>query len=149
MAYPPFMLARLILDPRSSHRGRFGWNIVTSTEDAAAQNMGMTELAPRALRYDMADEYVDLVEKLSGAGSPTPWSGTWRPALPLMPPRCTKIDFEGRWYRSLRTLNTVRCPQDDPLHPGRRISARPPLRRRPRRFDHRGDHRHRRHEGLS
>jgi long-chain alkane monooxygenase len=114
MAYPPFMLARLISTMDHLTRGRFGWNIVTSTEDAAAQNMGMTELAPRALRYDMADEYVDLVEKLIGSWEPDAVvrdmaTGTYADAS-----KVHKIDFEGRWYRSRGPLNTVRCPQGRP-----------------------------------
>jgi alkanesulfonate monooxygenase SsuD/methylene tetrahydromethanopterin reductase-like flavin-dependent oxidoreductase (luciferase family) len=58
MAYPPFMLARLCATVDSISGGRFGWNIVTSGENLAAQNFGMDELPPRQDRYDMADEYV-------------------------------------------------------------------------------------------
>src|ERR1700735_4940861 len=61
---PPFLLARLSATIDHISNGRFGWNIVTSGEDAAAQNFGMDRLPPRAERYDMADEYVDLVCRL-------------------------------------------------------------------------------------
>ena len=64
LAYPPFMLARLCSTLDSISRGRFGWNIVTSGEDLAAQNFGMDELPPRQMRYDIADEYVQLVKQL-------------------------------------------------------------------------------------
>jgi len=39
--YPPFLLARLSATLDHICRGRFGWNIVTSGEDRAAQNFGM------------------------------------------------------------------------------------------------------------
>jgi len=39
-------------------------SIVTSGEDIAAQNFGLEKLTPRQQRYEMADEYVDLVCKL-------------------------------------------------------------------------------------
>src|SRR5216684_5514705 len=64
MAYPPFMLARLASTIDHISGGRFGWNIVTSGEDSAAQNFGMDKLPPREMRYAMADEYVDLVNQL-------------------------------------------------------------------------------------
>ncbi|MBN8906878.1 MAG: LLM class flavin-dependent oxidoreductase, partial [Rhodospirillales bacterium] len=61
MAWPPFMLARVSSTLDSISSGRFGWNIVTSGEDIAAQNFGMDKLPPREARYAMADEYVDVV----------------------------------------------------------------------------------------
>ena len=62
--YPPFMLARLCSTIDHIADGRFGWNIVTSAEDRAAQNFGMDKLSEHDHRYDMADEYVDLVCQL-------------------------------------------------------------------------------------
>ena len=55
MAYPPFLLARLCSTLDSIAGGRFGWNIVTSGEDAAAQNFGLDRLPSREDRYAMAD----------------------------------------------------------------------------------------------
>jgi long-chain alkane monooxygenase len=114
MAYPPFMLARLISTLDHLTRGRFGWNIVTSTGDSAAQNMGLTEIPPRSLRYDMADEYVDLVEQLLGSWEPGAVvrdhvSGTYADAS-----KVHEINFEGRWYKSRGPLQTVPSPQGRP-----------------------------------
>src|SRR6202012_3419141 len=53
LAYPPFMLARLGSTLDHNPRGSFGLNIVTSGEDAAAQNFGMDKLPPREQRYEM------------------------------------------------------------------------------------------------
>src|ERR1700726_115701 len=64
MAWPPFMLARVSVTLDHIAGGRFGWNIVTSGEDIAAQNFGLDKLPPREARYAMADEYVDLVCRL-------------------------------------------------------------------------------------
>ena len=75
--YPPFLLARLASTLDSIAEGRFGWNIVTSGEDGSAQNFGMDKLTEHDLRYDIADEYVDLVCQLwdswePGRGGPRP-----------------------------------------------------------------------------
>jgi alkanesulfonate monooxygenase SsuD/methylene tetrahydromethanopterin reductase-like flavin-dependent oxidoreductase (luciferase family) len=59
--YPPFLLARRSATLDHICRGRFGWNIVTSGADRAAWNFGMERLPEPDLRYDIADEYVDLV----------------------------------------------------------------------------------------
>src|SRR5258707_598020 len=47
LAWPPFMLARASATIDHIAGGRFGWNIVTSGEDLAAQNFGMDVLPPR------------------------------------------------------------------------------------------------------
>ncbi len=47
MAYPPFMLARLATTLDQICGRRFGWNIVTTGEDAAAQSFGMDKLPER------------------------------------------------------------------------------------------------------
>ncbi|WP_158811366.1 NtaA/DmoA family FMN-dependent monooxygenase [Beijerinckia sp. L45] len=114
MAYPPFMLARLISTMDHLTRGRFGWNIVTSAENAAALNMGLAEIPPRQLRYDMADEYVALVEKLIESWEPDAVirdaaTDTYADASKVHP-----VNFEGRWYSAPGPLNTVRCPQGRP-----------------------------------
>ena len=60
-----FLLARLSGSTIDSLTGgRFGWNIVTSAEDLAAQNFGIDKLPPREKRYEMADEYLEVVNKL-------------------------------------------------------------------------------------
>ena len=45
LAYPPFMLARLCSTLDHIADGRFGWNIVTSGEESAAQNFGLDKSA--------------------------------------------------------------------------------------------------------
>jgi FMN-dependent oxidoreductase (nitrilotriacetate monooxygenase family) len=114
MAYPPFLLARLCSTMDSISGGRFGWNIVTSGEDAAAQNFGMDELPPREQRYEMADEYVDLVKRLfetwePGAVVQDRATGTYADHTKVHP-----IHFEGKYFKCRGPLNTVRSPQGRP-----------------------------------
>ena len=67
MFSPPFMAARLAATLDHLTASRFGWNVVTSAEDSAAQNFGLDVLPDHDLRYDMADEYLDLVQQLWGS----------------------------------------------------------------------------------
>jgi FMN-dependent oxidoreductase (nitrilotriacetate monooxygenase family) len=115
LAYPPFMLARLssTLDHISS--GRFGWNIVTSGEDTAAQNFGLDKLPPRETRYAMADEYVDVVCRLFDSWAPDAVvkdveTGTYADHTKVHP-----INFEGKFFKVRGPLNTVRSPQGKPV----------------------------------
>jgi FMN-dependent oxidoreductase (nitrilotriacetate monooxygenase family) len=116
MAYPPFMLARLAatLDHLSS--GRFGWNIVTSTEDAAAKNFGKTEMPPRQLRYDMADEYVELVTKLFASWEPDAVIRDHATDTYADASKVHAINFEGDYFRSQGPLNTAPSPQGRPAY---------------------------------
>jgi len=115
MAYPPFLLARLCTTLDHIAGGRFGWNIVTSGEDAAAWNFGLDALPPREQRYAMADEYVDLVCRLFDS---------WEPGAVLMD-RATgtyadhtkvhRVDFAGEFYKCRGPMNTVPSPQRKPV----------------------------------
>jgi long-chain alkane monooxygenase len=113
--YPPWLLARLSSTIDHIAGGRFGWNIVTSAEDRAAQNFGMDTLFEHDERYDMADEYVELVCRL--------WD-SWEPDAVVMDrergvyadhTKVHTVDFEGKYYKSRGPLNTVRSPQGRPV----------------------------------
>src|SRR5712671_5691936 len=114
MAWPPFMLARVSTTIDHIAGGRFGWNIVTSGEDIAAQNFGLDKLPPRELRYAMADEYMDLVYQLFDA---------WEPDAVVMDRdrgiyadwrKVHSIDFHGEFFTCRGPLNTVPSPQRRP-----------------------------------
>ena len=114
LAWPPFMLARVSTTIDHIAGGRFGWNIVTSGEDAAAQNFGLDKLPPRELRYAMADEYMELVYQLFDSWEPDAVVmdrergiyADWRKVHP--------IHFEGEFFKCRGPLNTVPSPQRRP-----------------------------------
>ena len=61
---PPYLLARKFSSLDHLTSGRVGWNIVTSYSEAAARNLGKEQQLTPAERYDLADEYMDVVYKL-------------------------------------------------------------------------------------
>lgn len=114
MAYPPFLLARLCSTIDHIAGGRFGWNIVTSAENFAAQNFGLDELPPRELRYEMAHEYLELVNQLfdsweDGAIVRDRETSTYADFTKVKP-----INFKGKYFKCRGPLNTVRSPQGRP-----------------------------------
>jgi long-chain alkane monooxygenase len=112
--YPPYLLARLASTVDSIAEGRFGWNIVSSAEDRAAQNFGLDGLPEHDERYNVADEYFDLVNQL--------WD-SWEPDAVVMDrethtyadhTKVHTIDFDGKYFKSRGPLNTVPSPQHRP-----------------------------------
>ncbi|MTD54427.1 NtaA/DmoA family FMN-dependent monooxygenase [Amycolatopsis pithecellobii] len=131
MAYPPFMTARLSSTMDSLLRGRFGWNIVTSAEDLAAQNFGMDRLPSREERYEMADEYVDLVRQLFESWDADALVIDREKGIYADPDKVRPINFRGKYFSSRGPLNTVPSPQHRPAFVqagasprGRRFAAR-------------------------
>jgi FMN-dependent oxidoreductase (nitrilotriacetate monooxygenase family) len=113
--YPPWMLARLSSTIDHLARGRFGWNIVTSGEDRAAQNFGLEKLYEHDERYEMADEYLDLVCQLWDSWEPDAVVKDRERGVYVDYTKVHKIDFEGKYYKSRGPLNTVRSPQGRPV----------------------------------
>jgi FMN-dependent oxidoreductase, nitrilotriacetate monooxygenase family len=62
--WEPFHLARLFASLDHLSGGRAGWNIVTSSDAAAAGNFGREAHPRHADRYARAEEFVDVVLKL-------------------------------------------------------------------------------------
>jgi FMN-dependent oxidoreductase (nitrilotriacetate monooxygenase family) len=116
LGWPPFMLARVSSTIDHIAGGRFGWNIVTSGEDLAAQNFGMDKLPPRDQRYEMADEYMEIVNALfdsweDGAVVKDRERGVYADHTKVHP-----IHFKGKYFKVRGPLNTVPSPQRRPTY---------------------------------
>jgi long-chain alkane monooxygenase len=66
---PPFAWARRLSTLDHLTKGRVGWNIVTSYLPNAARNFGLTGEVDHDTRFEIADEYLDVLYKL--------WEGSW------------------------------------------------------------------------
>ncbi len=115
LGYPPFLLARLSSTLDHIARGRFGWNIVTSAEDHAAQNFGLEKLPPRELRYEIADEYVNLVCQLFDSWEPDAVIIDREKGVYADHRKVHPINFEGKFFKCRRPLNTAPSPQGRPV----------------------------------
>ena len=65
----PFALARRFSTLDHLTKGRISWNVVTGFQDSAARSMGLEKQRDHDDRYDLADEYMELVYKL--------WEESW------------------------------------------------------------------------
>jgi long-chain alkane monooxygenase len=66
---PPFAFARRMSTLDHLTKGRVGWNIVTSYLPNAARNFGYDDEVEHDQRYQIADEYLEVLYKL--------WEGSW------------------------------------------------------------------------
>ncbi len=113
--YPPYLLARLLSTIDSLTRGRAGWNMVTSSEKNSAQNFGMEKLLSPTVRYDIADEFVELAKKLWDSWEEGALIADAATGVYVDHTKVHRIDFEGEHFRSRGPLNTVRSPQGCPV----------------------------------
>ena len=65
----PYPFARRMSTLDHLTNGRVGWNVVTGYLPSAARNMGHEDQLEHDDRYDMADEYLEVLYKL--------WEGSW------------------------------------------------------------------------
>jgi FMN-dependent oxidoreductase (nitrilotriacetate monooxygenase family) len=66
----PYLFARRFSSLDHLTKGRIGWNIVTGYLDSAARGLGLAKLQEHDGRYEVADEFMDVVYKL--------WEGSWQ-----------------------------------------------------------------------
>ena len=114
--YEPYNLARLYASLDHISGGRAGWNIVTTSAAAAAQNFGRSEHPVHAERYELAREFVDVVTKLwdsweDEAVIADPVSGIFADTARIHP-----IRHEGRHFQVRGPLNVPRSPQGRPVY---------------------------------
>jgi len=129
--YEPFHVARVFATLDLMTGGRAAWNVVTSLNDGEAQNMGRDEVLDHDLRYDRADEFMEVV-----LGH---WD-TWDDDAIVQdkahgvfahPEKVHRLDYAGRYYRSRGPFTVPRSAQGHPViiqagssGRGRRFGAR-------------------------
>ncbi len=113
--FHPFAVARAMATLDHLSGGRAAWNIVTSFQQAEANNFGLTDQLSRDERYDRADEFLDVTCKL--------WDSWGDDALVLDverpefadPDLVKRIDHKGKWFDVQGPLNVSRSPQGRPV----------------------------------
>lgn len=95
----PYTFARRLSTLDHLTKGRIGWNIVTGYLDSAARNLGQQRQLAHDERYDLAEEYLEVVYKL--------WEKSWEDGAVLRdkaggiytnPDRVHPIGHAGRHY---------------------------------------------------
>lgn len=112
----PYALARRFSSLDHLTKGRIGFNVVTSYLESAARNLGLDAQLDHDLRYDMGDEFMEVVYKL--------WEASWEDDAVLAdresgvfadPSKVHPIGHEGEHYRVPGIHLTAPSPQRTPV----------------------------------
>lgn len=111
----PFHLARKFATIDHLSRGRAAWNVVTSSSEAEALNFSKDHHLEHSVRYERAEEFVEVVKKL--------WD-SWEDDALLIdretgrfadPTRVHDLNHKGKWFSIKGPLNISRPVQGHPV----------------------------------
>jgi FMN-dependent oxidoreductase (nitrilotriacetate monooxygenase family) len=112
----PYTFARRMSTLDHLTKGRVGWNIVTSYLESGARNIGMDGQIRHDNRYDIADEYMEVLYKL--------WEGSWEEDAVVIdrergvytdPEKVHPIEHEGTYFKVPGIHLSEPSPQRTPL----------------------------------
>src|SRR5258708_34909235 len=111
----PYNVARIFASIDHLSQGRAAWNVVTSSQPRAALNFSRDKHMEHELRYEVANEFVDVVRGLwdcweDGAIVADQASGRYIDADKVRP-----LDHKGRFFQVKGPINMARCPQGHPV----------------------------------
>ncbi len=113
---PPYTFARRMSTLDHLTKGRIGWNVVTGYLDSAARGMGLAQQPEHDSRYDVAEEYMQVVYQL--------WEGSWEDGAVLRdrdgrvfadPARVHRVQHAGRHYHVDAIHLSEPSPQRTPV----------------------------------
>ncbi len=114
-AYHPYLLARLIATLDQVSSGRIGWNAVTGSSDFAAMNFGLPGMPEHDLRYDMADEYMQVCRGLWGSWEPGAIIADRKNGILVDPTKVHPVNHKGKFYSTRGPLNSGPAAQGQPV----------------------------------
>src|SRR5712691_8040396 len=111
----PYNVARIFASIDHISQGRAAWNVVTSAQVRAALNFSRDQHMEHELRYEVAQEFVDVVKGLwdcwdDGAIVADKATGQY-----IDPARVRPLDHKGRFFQIKGPINMARSPQGHPV----------------------------------
>ncbi|MFJ9244920.1 LLM class flavin-dependent oxidoreductase [Streptomyces sp. NPDC101776] len=113
--YQPFHVARTFATLDHLSGGRAAWNVVTSVNDAEAQNFGLDEHLEHDKRYDRAEEFVEVVSKLWDSWEDDAIVGDRTAGIFADPDKVHELDHRGEYFSVRGPLTVPRTPQGRPV----------------------------------
>lgn len=113
--HEPFHVARLFATLDLMTRGRVAWNVVTSLNDSEAANFGVSEHLEHDLRYDRADEFLEVVTDLWAAWEADAMVLDKDSGLFADPAKVHATAFAGKFFNTHGTFPVPRSPQGQPV----------------------------------
>ncbi len=111
----PYTLARQFASLDVISGGRAGWNLVTSSSDAEAQNFNRDTHLDHATRYERAAEFHDVVVGLWDSWEPGAHLRDKTTGLFYHPEKLHVLAHRGKHFQVRGPLNVARSPQGRPV----------------------------------
>ncbi|MDZ8241814.1 MAG: LLM class flavin-dependent oxidoreductase [Nostoc sp. ChiQUE01a] len=111
----PFHLARKFASLDYLSGGRAGWNVVTSSAEAAAKNFSREEHLEHALRYERAREFLEVTSKLWDSWEDDTFLRDKESGIYLDPDKLHVPNHKGKHFSVRGPLNVARPIQGYPV----------------------------------
>lgn len=111
----PFNVARQFATIDHMSGGRAAWNIVTTAHDHEAANFGLEEQLNHSIRYERADEFVEVTKKLWDSWEKDTLLFDRENGIFLDEKKIHPIYHEGKYFKVRGPINIPRPPQGYPL----------------------------------
>src|SRR5699024_7597579 len=111
----PFTASRQLLSLDHMTQGRVGWNLVTSMTDLEAYNHGMEKLPPREQRYEKADEFASVMDKLFLSWDSKAFLHNRKEKMLINPSNIQPFNHEGTHFKVYGPSTTPKSPQGKPV----------------------------------
>jgi FMN-dependent oxidoreductase (nitrilotriacetate monooxygenase family) len=113
--WEPYNVARQFASLDNISRGRAGWNVVTTGLEGAAGNYGRDEHFDHALRYDRAEEFVQVVQGLWDSYEDDAFPRDKASGVFLDKAKQHRLDHKGQFFSVAGPLGLSRSPQGQPV----------------------------------
>ncbi|MEK4662995.1 LLM class flavin-dependent oxidoreductase [Priestia sp. FSL H7-0729] len=111
----PFTVARQFASLDQLSGGRAGWNVVTSPLEGSALNFGKGEHPNHALRYEIAEEHLNVVKGLWDSWEEDAFIGDKEQGVFFDPAKLHTLNHKGKHFSVQGPLNVGRSKQGHPV----------------------------------
>src|SRR5258706_1049080 len=111
----PYHVARSFASIDYISGGRAGWNVVTSFQDEEAKNFGSSKILEKTLRYERAEEFVDVVCGLWDSFDDDTFCMDRSTGMYFDPNKVRGLNHVGKHFQVKGTLTVPRTPQGRPF----------------------------------
>jgi FMN-dependent oxidoreductase (nitrilotriacetate monooxygenase family) len=111
----PYHVARTFASIDHLSHGRAAWNVVTSSAARAALNFSREEHMEHDLRYEVAQEFVDVVKGLWDCWEDRAIVADKQTGIYLDRDKVRALDHKGRFFQVKGPINMARSPQGHPV----------------------------------
>lgn len=111
----PFTVARQFASLDQISGGRSGWNVVTSPLEGSALNFGKGEHPNHALRYEIAEEHLNVVKGLWDSWEDDAFVGDKENGVFFDPSKLHTLNHKGNHFSVQGPLNVARSKQGYPV----------------------------------